>query len=453
MTCRLLLVDDHSLIRAGVRALVCDIPGYSVVGEADDGSQLLEQVRALAPDIVLLDISMRSTSGLDALTQLRACGSNCKVLILSMHTDPDLIMRALESGAHGYLLKDTSATELEQALEAVRHGERYLSPAIAHTVINQALQRNRPGAQGGSDRHNLTARQLEILRLIVRGKSTREIATGLGLSIKTVETHRSQIMKRLQIHDVAGLVLFAVREKIISLDDEQRRPGRQVQAQRCGPGFETQVGSLQGLAIEVEVQALGALDLDPGQPGTDEQAITGQQVTQRAQHFLWGRQHGDIEQAIIDYRIRAQLLPASRLAAIADTQCQQVPLPVEIRPLQLDRGRLQFAEACEAGEQIGRGAQDLLQVFGRIGRDLATEPAGGHVEEQLVAGLAQVYGLCRHVQQGQRSGRLQRNAGSLGKIVGGAQRQQYQAGIGPGLPMASATSRRVPSPPPATMWL
>jgi len=141
------------------------------------------------------------------------------VLILSMHTDPDLIMRALESGAHGYLLKDTSATELEQALSAVRNGERYLSPAIAHTVINQALRHTKQGNQATGERHNLTARQLEILRLIVRGKSTREIAAGLGLSIKTVETHRSQIMKRLQIHDVAGLVLFAVREKIISLDD------------------------------------------------------------------------------------------------------------------------------------------------------------------------------------------------------------------------------------------
>ncbi|MFF5866779.1 response regulator [Pseudomonas sp. NPDC012596] len=219
MTCRLLLVDDHSLIRAGVRALVSDIPGYTVVGEAEDGDQLLEQAQQLAPDMVLLDISMRSTSGLDALTQLRATGNTCKVLILSMHTDPDLIMRALESGAHGYLLKDATATELEQALAALRSGERYLSPAIAHTVINQALMRAQHGKQPNVDRHNLTARQLEILRLIVRGKSTREIATGLGLSIKTVETHRSQIMKRLQIHDVAGLVLFAVREKIIRLDD------------------------------------------------------------------------------------------------------------------------------------------------------------------------------------------------------------------------------------------
>lgn len=219
MTCRLLLVDDHSLIRAGVRALVTDIPGYSVVGEADDGSQLLEMVQRVTPDIVLLDISMRSTSGLDALSQLRANGFVCKVLILSMHTDPDLIMRALESGAHGYLLKDTTANELEQALAALHNGERYLSPAIAHTVINQALLHAQDGKQTAGERHNLTARQLEILRLIVRGKSTREIANGLGLSIKTIETHRSQIMKRLQIYDVAGLVLFAVREKIISLDD------------------------------------------------------------------------------------------------------------------------------------------------------------------------------------------------------------------------------------------
>ncbi|KJK06599.1 MULTISPECIES: response regulator transcription factor [Pseudomonas] len=219
MTCKLLLVDDHSLIRAGVRALVSDIPGYTVVGEGNDGSQVAELVLQLDPDIVLLDISMRSTNGLDALTQLRARGCRSKVLILSMHTDPELIMQALESGAHGYLLKDTTATELEQALAALRSDERYLSPAIAHTVINQALLRAQTTKPQAVENHNLTARQLEILRLIVRGKSTREIAHGLGLSIKTVETHRSQIMKRLQIYDVAGLVLFAVREQIISLDD------------------------------------------------------------------------------------------------------------------------------------------------------------------------------------------------------------------------------------------
>ncbi|AZE62403.1 MULTISPECIES: response regulator transcription factor [Pseudomonas] len=219
MTCTLLLVDDHALIRAGVRALILDIPGYSVVGEASDGAQLLEQFSALQPDIVLLDLSMKHTGGLDALQQLKNAYPKCKVLILSMHTDPELIMRALESGAHGYLLKDTTASELEHALLALRNNERYLSPAIAHTVINQALIHSQGQSAPVAHSHNLTARQLEILRLIVRGKSTREIAHGLGLSIKTVEAHRSQIMKRLQIFDVAGLVLFAVREQIISLDD------------------------------------------------------------------------------------------------------------------------------------------------------------------------------------------------------------------------------------------
>ena len=219
MTCTLLLVDDHALIRAGVRALIQDMPGYTVVGEASDGAQLLEKFSALQPDIVLLDLSMKYTGGLDALQQLKATYPKSKVLILSMHTDPELIMRALESGAHGYLLKDTTANELEHALTALRNNEPYLSPAIAHTVINQALIRSQGPVGAVADTHNLTARQLEILRLIVRGKSTREIAQGLGLSIKTVEAHRSQIMKRLQIFDVAGLVLFAVREQIISLDD------------------------------------------------------------------------------------------------------------------------------------------------------------------------------------------------------------------------------------------
>ena len=219
MTCTLLLVDDHLLIRAGVKALVNDLVGYAVVGEVDDGAQLLEAAERLHPDIILLDLSMRHTGGLEALRQLKAVLPLSKVLILSMHTDPQLIMQTLESGAHGYLLKDTSAVELELALEALRSDVRYLSPAIAHTVINQALNRSPDAVTQQVKNHNLTERQLEILRLIVRGKSTREIASGLSLSIKTVETHRSQVMKRLHIFDVAGLVLFAVREQIISLDD------------------------------------------------------------------------------------------------------------------------------------------------------------------------------------------------------------------------------------------
>jgi len=219
VSCNILLVDDHALIRAGVRALVSDIPGYRVVGEAADGEQLLEITLDLKPDIILLDISMKSSNGLDALERLHHALPDSKVLILSMHTEPQMIMRALEGGARGYLLKDATATEIEQALDALRNDERYLSPAIAHTVIDQALVSAQSSKTDTVENHNLTARQLEILRLIVRGKSTREIAGGLGLSVKTVEAHRSQIMKRLQIYDVAGLVLFCVRERIISLDD------------------------------------------------------------------------------------------------------------------------------------------------------------------------------------------------------------------------------------------
>jgi DNA-binding NarL/FixJ family response regulator len=202
MTCTLLLIDDHALIRAGVRALVSDLPDYTIIGEGANGEQLLELTASLKPDIILLELLPDS-----------------KVLILSMHTEPQLVMRALEGGARGYLLKDATATEIEHALNALRNDERYLSPAIAHTVINQALTSAQASRAETGHHPKLTARQLEILRLIVRGKSTREIAGGLGLSIKTVETHRAQIMKRLQIYDVAGLVLFCVREQIISLDD------------------------------------------------------------------------------------------------------------------------------------------------------------------------------------------------------------------------------------------
>ncbi|WP_024644055.1 response regulator [Pseudomonas syringae] len=220
MTCNLLLVDDQALIRAGVRALVSNIPGYAIMGETTDCAQLTSLAQRLQPDIILLDICMKNVDGLCVLRGLRQAHPHCKVLILSMCSEPDMIQRALEAGAHGYLLKDATATDLEQALDAVRNNERYLSPAIAHIMIERtqgATQHEKRLAS--KQRYNLTARQLEILRLIVRGKSTREIASGLGLSIKTVETHRSQIMKRLQIYDVAGLVLFCVRERIISLDD------------------------------------------------------------------------------------------------------------------------------------------------------------------------------------------------------------------------------------------
>lgn len=216
MTCRLLLADDHALIRAGVRVMISDLEGYEVVGEADDGSQVVEMARELEPDIILLDVSMRDVGGLEALQLLTKHAPACKVLMLmlSMHTDPETVFQSLQKGAVGYLLKDAAMAELHLALRAVGRGERYLSSAIAQHVIEQALARTPvpPSLM-------LTQRQIEILRLISRGASTRAIASGLGLSVKTVEAHRSQIMKRLEIHDVPGLVLYAVREGIISPDD------------------------------------------------------------------------------------------------------------------------------------------------------------------------------------------------------------------------------------------
>jgi DNA-binding NarL/FixJ family response regulator len=215
MTCRLLLADDHALIRFGVRAMVAGLDGYEIIGEAENGPQTVHLARELQPDIILLDVSMDGTSGLDALCELGSAAPAARVLMLSMHTDAEVVLAALERGAQGYLLKDAAISELHMALRAVGRGQRYLSSAIAEPVIAQALARQKTAANDPE----LTQRQIEIVRLISRGTSTRAIADGLGLSVKTVEAHRAQIMRRLRIHDVPSLVLYAVREGLIDPND------------------------------------------------------------------------------------------------------------------------------------------------------------------------------------------------------------------------------------------
>ncbi|HAQ86939.1 MAG: DNA-binding response regulator [Pseudomonas sp.] len=214
---RVALIDDHGLVRAGLRALVQDQPGYEVVAEGADGSEVHGILSRLKPDILLLDISMKHMSGLDALRQWRTEFPDVQILILSMHTTPDYVLQALRLGASGYLLKDAAAQELELALRALSRNESYLSPGIAQTVIQSAVieggQRAEPAAA------QLTPRQIEILRLIVRGVSTREIASGLGLSVKTVDAHRAQIMDRLKLRDVPSLVLYALRKGLVSEED------------------------------------------------------------------------------------------------------------------------------------------------------------------------------------------------------------------------------------------
>ena len=210
---RIVLADDHALVRAGIRALLERLPEVDVVAEAGDGLEALARVHAHRPDVLLIDIAMAGLSGLDAAARVRAECPAVKVVILSMHANEEYVVQALAAGAVGYLLKDAATTELDHALEAVARGETYLSPAISARVIASYL--SRVGA-AASVRDPLTRRQKEILQLVAEGHSTKAIAFRLTISVKTVEAHRAQIMERLHIHDVAGLVKYAMRIGLIS---------------------------------------------------------------------------------------------------------------------------------------------------------------------------------------------------------------------------------------------
>jgi DNA-binding NarL/FixJ family response regulator len=210
---RIVLADDHTLVRAGVRSLLEDMSGVQVVGEANNGLDAIAQVAAHQPDILLVDIAMPGLNGLEAAARIAKESPDVRIIILSMHSSEEYVMQAFRAGVAGYLLKDSAAVELGLALDAVAHGATYLSPAISRSVIDGYLSR-----VSGSDRKSadpLTPRQREILKLIADGQSTKEMALTLGVSIKTIETHRAQVMERLGIHDVAGLVKYAMRTGLI----------------------------------------------------------------------------------------------------------------------------------------------------------------------------------------------------------------------------------------------
>lgn len=218
MLCRLLLADESPLFRAGLRALLEQKQDYAVVGEANDGLSAVELAEQLKPDIIMLDMALDALESDEILRELCLRVPASMVLMLSARSELEFVMKCLQQGAHGFLLKTATVLELELALQALKNGGQYLSSAVLPLVIGQAVKHSRKRHAGNSTMQ-LTARQLEILRLIARGESTRSIADGLGLSVKTVEAHRSQIMHRLQIHDIPGLVLFAVREGIIRIND------------------------------------------------------------------------------------------------------------------------------------------------------------------------------------------------------------------------------------------
>jgi DNA-binding NarL/FixJ family response regulator len=212
MRTRVLLVDDHALVRAGIRLLLEKMAGIEVVAELGDGREALEVIKKQQPDLVLLDIALPELNGLETLARITKEVSGVKVIILSMHVNEEYVMRALRTGAFGYLVKDAAAAELEVAVRAVARGDTYLSPRISKGVIGNYLER-----LGGerSSQEELTPRQREILQLIAEGKSTKEIAFLLNVSVKTVEAHRALLMGRLGIYDVVGLVRYAMRTGLV----------------------------------------------------------------------------------------------------------------------------------------------------------------------------------------------------------------------------------------------
>jgi len=212
---RILLADDHGLVRAGFRALLESVGEVTAIVEAADGRRALELISAEHPDVALLDIAMPGLSGLELAARAARETPPTRPIILSMHSSPSHVAQALRAGAVGYLLKDSAAEELGLALRAVMRGETYLSPAISRQVVDGFLGRGAAGSDAVPG-EVLTPRQREILQLVAEGKSSKEVATLLDLSAKTVDAHRGQIMDRLGIHDLAGLVRYAIRVGLVS---------------------------------------------------------------------------------------------------------------------------------------------------------------------------------------------------------------------------------------------
>jgi DNA-binding NarL/FixJ family response regulator len=213
---RIVLVENHALVRAGIRSLLEKLADLEVVAEVGDGRAALSVIAQHQPDVVLMDIKMAGLNGLEATTRIMRDLPGVRVVILSMYANEEYVIQALRAGASGYLLKDAGTAELEVAVRAAARGETYLSPAISRRMIQDYLQV--VGGEGGA-LEQLTPRQREVLQLVAEGHSVKEIAQILQVSIKTVETHRAQLMERLDIYDVAGLVRYAIRVGLVAPDE------------------------------------------------------------------------------------------------------------------------------------------------------------------------------------------------------------------------------------------
>jgi DNA-binding NarL/FixJ family response regulator len=212
---RVVIAEDHTLVRVGLRLLLESIPNVEVVGEAGDGNEALRLIRETLPDCVLMDLAMPGLSGLEAIRLAKAEFPKLPIVVLSMHADEAYVSRAMMAGADGYILKGSEKAELELALRTVTQGARYLTPAISESVV-AALTRSPTALSDASPLRNLTARQREVLRLVAEGNSTKQVASRLGLSTKTVEAHRGAIMQRLGIRDLPSLVRLALKAGLIT---------------------------------------------------------------------------------------------------------------------------------------------------------------------------------------------------------------------------------------------
>jgi DNA-binding NarL/FixJ family response regulator len=209
------VADDHTVVRKGLRFLLQSDPSIEVVGEAGDGRQALQLASELHPDVVVLDITMPQLNGIDVAAQLRKRDSGMGIVILSMHCDETFLLRALAAGAQAYLMKDAAESDLVQAVKAVASHKMYFSPLIAHTLMQDYVRQMQRGNK--EDSYDLlTDREKEVLQLLAEGKSNKEAANILDLSLYTVETHRSRIMQKLNLHSTAEIVLYAVRKRIVT---------------------------------------------------------------------------------------------------------------------------------------------------------------------------------------------------------------------------------------------
>ena len=214
MPTRVILADDHKLVRAGFRAMLKTLRDVEVVGETENGREALELIRKHIPDIALLDITMPGLTGLEVAARVSVELPKVRVIILSMHTADEYIVQAIRAGIAGYLLKNAEPMELELAIRSALGGDIYMSPGISKRVIHEFARKT----NFTTTMDLLSARQREILQLLAEGNTNKEIATVLNLSIKTVETHRKELMERLGLHDVAGLVRYAIRMGIVRAD-------------------------------------------------------------------------------------------------------------------------------------------------------------------------------------------------------------------------------------------